>query len=135
MKKIGYLLFIVVWTNIVFGQEVDSLGINNDPLLNDYEASFLESQLDNKSFGLNDKRIAFYKSLTGIQSKQVFFNDSRKHILNGHKIPLQVIELSTKEKSETGEFDAIVVSWSKFQLTPKMKEKIVEKIKKPVPNN
>ncbi len=130
MKKIGYLLFIVVWTNILFGQEVDSLGVNNDPLLNVYESSFLESQFDNETLELNDKRIVFYKSLSGIQSKQVFFSDSREHILNGHKIPLQIIELSNKEKTETGGFDAIVVSWSKFQLTPKMKEKIVEKIKK-----
>jgi len=130
MKKIGYLLFIVVWTNILFGQEVDSLGVNNDPLLNVYESSFLESQFDNETLELNDKRIVFYKSLSGIQSKQVFFSDSREHILNGHKIPLQIIELSNKEKTETGGFDAIVVSWSKFQLTPKMKEKIIEKIKK-----
>ena len=33
MKRIGYLLFITLWTRIVFGQEIDSLGINNNGTL------------------------------------------------------------------------------------------------------
>ena len=128
MKRIGYLLFITLWTSIVFGQEIDSLGINNNPLLNLHESSFLESQFESELFDFKDKRIAFYKSLSGIQSKQEFFIDSRERIISGHKLPLQTIELSSEEKIETGGFDAIIVSWSKKQVTPKMKESIIEKL-------
>ena len=130
MKKVGYLLFYLFWSNIVFGQVIDSLGVNKYPLLNSYESNFLVSQLENESFDFENKKIAFYKSNAGIQSKQDFFEDSIEHIRIGHKIPIQIIELTPQNKSETGGFDAVVVSWYKFILTPKMKEKIIEKLKK-----
>ena len=128
MKRFGYLILITFLTNIVFGQNIDSLGIDNNLLLNKYESEFLKNQLESESFDFTNKKVAYYLSLVGLQTKKEFFIDSKKHTNNGHNLSLQIIVLNSEEKIETGGFDAIIVAWSKKQVTPKMKENILKEL-------
>ncbi len=41
MKRIGLLTFISLLTNIAITQDLDSLGIDNNPILNIHESEFL----------------------------------------------------------------------------------------------
>ena len=128
MKRFGYLILITFLTNIVSGQNIDSLGIDNNPLLNKYESEFLENQLESESFDFTNKKVAYYLSLVGLQTKKDFFGDSKTRTSNGQSLSLQIIVLNSEEKIETGGIDAIIIAWSKKQVTPKMRENILKEL-------
>jgi hypothetical protein len=132
MKKAQNIIFIMLWTNLIFGQEVDSLGLDNNSLLNRYESAFIKNQFEKDSiiFNFTNKRIAFYQSLTGFKSKQEYFDDCREWLENGQNGALQIIILNESEQKESGGFDAIIVSWSKILITPKMKSKLIDELKR-----
>ncbi|NCA87065.1 MAG: hypothetical protein EOM83_16130 [Clostridia bacterium] len=129
MKRLGFLFLITFLTNIIFGQDINSLGVDNNPLLNIHESEFLKNQLELESFDFSDKNVAYYFSLVGVQTKMEFFSDAKKHLSSGNSLSLQLVMLDSNEKIETGGFDVIIVAWSKKQVTPKMKEKMIEKLK------
>ena len=132
MKKACSIIFIILWSNLIFGQEIDSLGLDNNSLLNKYESAFIKNQFEKDSiiFDFTDKRIAFYEGLTGFKTKKEYFDDCREWLENGQDGALQIIILSEAEKKESGGFDAIIVAWSKKAVNPKMKSYLIEELKR-----
>ena len=130
MKTIQFILFLtIILSKFAIGQDSDCLGIDKNNILNKHESLFLTKQINN-SFDFNNKKIAFYKSLVGYQSKQDFFKESKEFIKKGQTLSLQIIILTETEKNETRGFNAILVSWSKKTVTTKMRNKLIDELKK-----
>jgi hypothetical protein len=132
MIKIRNIILLMLWTNLIFGQEIDSLGLDNNSLLNKYESAFIKNQFEKENifFDFTKKRIAFYQSLTGFKTKQEYFNDCREWLENGQDGALQLVILNETEQKESGGFDAIIVAWSKKLVSPKMKSYLIDELKR-----
>lgn len=103
MKRTYYVLILILFsTNVLFGQIIDSLGIDNNLLLNRDESLFLNSQFKEMkgSFDFNNKNIAFYLSLVGYQQKQEYFKQAKEYLEKGQimSMALQLIILNEEEK-------------------------------------
>ena len=134
MKNILLIALFVLTCLKLQGQESDSLGIDNMPVLNSSESEVLNGYFHarNISFHFENKKVAFYESLTGYISKTHFFNDMISRIRSGSDCPIQLILLDENEKSLTSGYDAILVTWSKFEIYEKYRKSIIDQLRKRV---
>ncbi|MDD4848707.1 MAG: hypothetical protein PHR53_08095 [Bacteroidales bacterium] len=132
MKQIVFVFLLSILFQSVNAQEIiDSCGMNNDALMNSYEANFLNDYYRDKGqFDFSDKKIAFITGGGGaiISSKSEYFNHV-KQWKNNHNttIETKLIVLNLNEKELSGGYDAIVLFWVKF--FPKgQKQKILQRL-------
>ncbi len=118
-----------------FGPNPENCGLDNNPLLTDIEADFMNEYLrviiQEKKFDFNEKKIVFAAGSGGskLGSKTEYFDNVRewkeKH---NSKIATSLIVLNDNDKLEYG-YDAIVTYWVKV-LTPKATKKLLEQTRK-----
>lgn len=117
-----------------FGPNPENCGNDDNPLLTETEAIFLneylKSQVEQESFDFNNKRIAFITGSGGslLGSKSAYFHDIRKwKETHNSKIASSLIVLNEQDKAEYG-YDAILTYWVKV-ITPKGTQKILKRAK------
>ena len=98
---------------------------NQEKKLNIQESEYLNRQFNSEleNFDFKDKSIIFTTSMSVI-SKTEWINTNWEH----ENPSVELVELTKQEKEETG-YDAILVTWSKFLLTDKMKAKVLKQVK------
>jgi hypothetical protein len=134
MKNILFITLFVLTCLKLHGQEPDSLGVDNMLSLNLSESSVLNGYFHarNITFNFENKKVAYYESGTGYISKTHFFNDMISRLQSGSNCPIQLIVLDENEKSLTSGYDAILVTWSKFQIYEKYRKSIIDQLRKNV---
>ena len=93
--------------------------------LNSQESGYLNRQFSEEleNYDFKGKSIIFTTS-TRVISKSEWIEINWQH----DNPTIELVELTTREKEETG-YDEILVTWSKFILTDKMKRKILKQLK------
>ncbi|WP_264521781.1 hypothetical protein [Flavobacterium sp. N1994] len=116
-----------------FGQNLDELGMDNNPNLTEAESKFLTdymSKEQRQNFNFKDKKVIFVTGNSGQQlgTKSKYFDYIREWNKNGNKIATWVVELNEKEKIYSGGYDVIVTYWVKM-FTENRKKKILKLVK------
>jgi hypothetical protein len=121
-----------VLTIELFGQTVDSLGLDNNPRLNKYEADYLNKEFKDqrKDFDFADKKVAF---ITGSSAgkhwtKIEYFNELKERLKANSGITDSAIFFTPDEKANSGDYDVVVTSWVKL-LTDKRRRQIISELK------
>ena len=132
IKEILIFLLVFQLAITIHGQNIDSIGIDNNPHINYDESKFLNTQLDSirDAFDFNNKKVAYYLSLVGFIQKQDYFKEAKQYLAKGQNMSLQLIVLNESEKQIANGFDAIIVAWHKFTITPKLRNIIIKELKK-----
>lgn len=114
------------------GQNTDSLGLDNHPILNEAEAAFLNDNLQTQrfDFDFHGKKILFATGNNAhtILTKKAYFEKIRPWILNNNKVSNYLLLFNDKEKQIANNYDAVVVSWTKFYVTKKRKAQIINQL-------
>ena len=131
---ITFLLLIIGFP--LLGQNIDSLGLDNNPFLNEHESAYLNISLNKVrgNFSFENKRIAFFtgKSATTheLLSKVEYFIHIKTAIQNKYEIDCQLLVLNQNEKIAAGEVDAFVIIFSKVVVTDDFKLRLIKEFKK-----
>ncbi|MBT9392580.1 hypothetical protein KLP40_05330 [Hymenobacter sp. NST-14] len=131
MKTLTLIVLSTITGN-AFAQSTDSLGIDNDLILNRQEVEFLNSFLKNSrdTFNFKNKKIAFATGNSGsiLISKQKYFTNYIKPWVD-KDLPPQIffVRLTPEETKKSNGYDAIVMSWVKL-FTNKRKNIIIKKL-------
>jgi len=98
---------------------------NQEKKLNVQESEYLNRHFNSEfeKYDFKDKSIIFTHS-TLVVSKSDWIETNWEY----DNPSVELVELTKEEKEETG-YDAILVTWSKFILTDKMKERILKRLK------
>lgn len=114
-----------------FKQDMAYCGKDNDAMLNNHEAVFLNNYIENRNdFDFYNKRILFVTRSGGgkLSSKEEYFENVKEwRDKYGAKVQTSLVELSIEE-AELYHYDAIILFWVKI-FTPKTKNKVLEKSK------
>jgi hypothetical protein len=114
---------------VLFGQQVDSCGMDNSPFLNNYEAEYFNKIFENKrmDFDFKEKKVGFFFGPNGqhLGCKLKYFNEVKEHINPQNYF----VKLSESEKQDSGGYEVIVVTWSKI-YKKKPTNKMVMSLKK-----
>ena len=129
MKQI-VTIAILLWTLGVGAQNSDSLGIDDNPTLNENEVELLNSLLAESrgDFDFSGKKVAFIIGNTGrtIVSKSNYFKNSVVPWIEKDSVPrIFMVKLTESEKQKSGGYDVLVLSWVKV-FTPKSQEKAIQ---------
>jgi hypothetical protein len=119
-------------TTGLFAQKTDSLGIDNNSILNKNEVELLNSLLKETRdrFDFTDKKVAFITGSMGrtIVSKSDYFRNSVIPWIKTDSEPqIFMARLTEDEKMKSGGYDVLVLSWVKV-FTPKSQEKVIKKL-------
>lgn len=116
----------------LFGQTVDSLGLDNNPRLNDYEADYLNKEFKDQrnNFDFQGKKVAFITGSNGgkLVTKTDYFNEVKSRLKDNYEITDSPIFLTEDEKKESGGYEVIVTYWVKV-LTPNRRKQIISELK------
>ena len=120
------------WTIGLFAQNLDSLGVDNNPLMNENEVKLLNSLLEEtrSNFDFANKKVAFITGSNGntIVSKSDYFQNSViPWIEEDSKPQIFMVRLTEDEKTKSGGYDVLVLSWVKI-FTPKSQEKVITRL-------
>ena len=120
------------WTIGLFAQNLDSLGVDNNPLMNENEVKLLNSLLEEtrSNFDFANKKVAFIIGSNGntIVSKSDYFQNSIiPWIEEDSKPQIFMVRLTEDEKTKSGGYDVLVLSWVKI-FTPKSQEKVITRL-------
>lgn len=128
--RVLYIIAIVLGHFTALGQ-VDSLGLNSNPLLTKAEADYLNGKFTKErgQFDFEDKRIVFVTGSTGsmLMTKPRYFSDVKLWIRDNDEVMSSLYILTKEEKRSSG-YDAIVTAWVKI-LTDKRRDKVVRQLK------
>lgn len=130
--KVFLILSAVFFTTGLFAQRYDSLGIDNNPLMNKNEAMLLNTLLEETrgTFDFAGKKVAFVTGSSGrtITSKFNYFNDLVLPWIKADSKPqIFMVILTADEKIRSGGYDALVFSWVKI-FTPKTRKRVVRQL-------
>ena len=131
MRTIFYLSTFF-WTIGLFAQNSDSLGLDDNPMLNENEVELLNSLLNETrdGFDFNNKKVAFITGSNGgkIVSKSDYFKNSLIPWIEKDSEPqVFMVKLTEDEKKKSGGYDILVLSWVKV-FTPKTQERVIEQL-------
>lgn len=100
--------------------------INQEKILNDKESEYLNRQFNKlpNHYDFKDKAIAFTSS-TMVITKSEWIKTNWEH----DNPSVELLVLTEQEKKETG-FDSVLVTWSKFKITDKMRNRILKQLNK-----
>lgn len=112
----------------------DSLGLNDNPLLNDMEARYFNIQTLHYrgEFDFSSKKVGLFMEKNGkhmVSKKEYFDNWAREHLNKKDFGQNQLFVLSKEEKELSNGFDAIIVSWSDKKISEKRKQHLVRKLR------
>lgn len=133
MKKLLFIL-IICFPLFSLSQDIDKLGLNDEILLNENEAEYLNKYCEKLSYidscDFQKKRILFaYGNSARIISKKEYFN---KYVIPRIKSESEMSNyiaiLNKEEFKKSGGIYAIVVAWSKIGLTKSRRKKIIKKL-------
>jgi len=132
IKNCSVFLLIIQLSSVIYGQDNDSIGLDNNRDINYQEAKFLNSQLNSicDTFDFKNKKVAYYLSLVGYINKQDYFKEAKQYTEKGQNMSLQIIILNESERETTDGFDVIIVAWHKFTITPKFRNLLIKELKK-----
>ena len=124
---------LLLFANLSFCQNLDSLGLNDKPELNSYESTFLNEKLEiqrqRAEFNFTEKHIGFALGHGprhyGIRTKSEYFKEAKEYHANNSQIVDILVVLTEQEKDQSGGFDAIIVSWSKFGVNDKARAELI----------
>lgn len=124
-----FILFIQI-SAVLHGQNIDSIGIDNNPDINYAESIFLNTQLDSirDTFDFKHNKVAYYLSLVGCIQKQDFFKEAKQYSEKGQNMAVQLIVLNESEKEMTNGYDVIIIAWYKFTITPKYRNTLIKEL-------
>lgn len=127
--RVPFLLAIVLGYFTTLAQ-VDTLGLDDDPLLTQAEADYLNDKFESQrgQFDFQNKRIAFVTGSAGSKfiAKQEYFSDVRQWAENDSEVVSSLYILTEGERQASG-YDAIVTAWVKV-LTNKRRGKLVRQL-------
>ena len=113
----------------------DSLGMDDNPYLNDMEARYFNIQVlpYRGEFDFRGKKIGLFIEKNGkhmVSKKEYFDNWAREHLSAKDFGQNQLFILSAEEKEISKAFDAIIVSRSEKKITDKRKQQLIRKLRK-----
>jgi hypothetical protein len=131
MKLFRSTLLAILIPSYLFGQNLDSCGLDNLPLLNKQEGVFLNDYFRGHlhiTFDFSDKRFAFITGSNGatITTKSAFFNSVKKYQAKAEKIQCGLYVFTETETHRSGGYDAIITYWVK--ILPN-KKRIIERLR------
>lgn len=105
--------------------QLKNIGVDNSPLLNDYESAYINMILkkSRKGFDFKDKKVGFITGSSGktISNKENYFNMQKKSLENKNVAcdngVLYIFD--ENQKKESGGYDAAIVYWSKVLIPTK----------------
>lgn len=110
---------------------IDTLGIDNDPLLTKSESDYLNSRFAGVrgKFDFEGKRVLFLTGSAGsrVMPKRDYFADVERWMEVSDEIATSLFVLKDEERSVSG-YDAIVTAWVKV-LTNKRKAQMLRRAK------
>ena len=116
---------------------IDSCGVNSNPSLNKFEAQYFnqtcQKQRNGSCFDFSNKTIGFAFGNFGnelVTKAEYFERWGKDYYKRNSDVVNQLIVLTDEEKKHSGGYDAIVVSWSKFVISQRSKEKLIKKLKR-----
>lgn len=108
-------------------RKTDNLGVDNSPLLNEYESDYFNEVFKDSLNGFNfsGKKIGFIYS--GAKSdKKEYFDLEKKRLKNGDSPNSGTLYIFDEaQKEESGGYDAVIVYWCKFYYS---KEQVIKKL-------
>ena len=113
----------------------DSLGMDDNPLLNDMEARYFNIQVQHyrDEFDFRGTQLGLFMENNGkhmVNKKEYFDNWAREHLSTKDFGQNQLFILSAEEKEISKGFNAIIVSWSEKKITDKRKQQLIRKLRK-----
>ncbi len=116
----------------LFGQTIDSLGLDNNARLTKYESEYFNNEFKDwrKEFDFTDKKVAFItgSSASKHQTKTHYFKEVTDRLKHNLKMSHSPVFLTQEEKIESGDYDVIVLYWVKV-MTDKRRRKIIDELK------
>lgn len=138
MKNVLLILLISLYS-LTKAQNLDSLGVNDNYILNNEEAKYLNKSVGTQlgAFDFKNKKVIFSEgNIARLINKSDYFERLVKpYLMDGKDMVNYLVILTDEEKQDSGGFDAIIVAWSKIGLTNKRKRTIIKKMNKTVYNN
>lgn len=116
-----------------FSQNLNELGIDDNPNLTEAESKFLTDYMTNEqrgNFNFKNKKVIFVTGSSGhlLGTKSKYFDNIKEWNKNGNQIATWVVALKENEKIYSGGYDVIVTYWVKI-FTEKRKKKILKLVK------
>lgn len=130
--KLYLTSLLLALTISLFGQAVDSLGIDNNPRLNKYEAAYFNNIFKDRreNFDFVGKKVAFITGSTANRhwSKTEYFSEIKPRQFTESSGSFQFpIFLTEEEKIKSGGYDVILLSWVKL-LTDRRRKQIISEL-------
>lgn len=136
MKKINPFLMLALFlsfTHLSIGQSLESCGTDEQALLNQAEAAYLQTYLEEKlgEIKLSGKRVLFITGSAASRagSKSEYFDDIRSWNERNSRVATGITLLNAEEKEASGGYDIILTYWVKL-FTEKRKRKIIRRLSK-----
>ncbi|MHA3787541.1 hypothetical protein ACX0HA_04960 [Flavobacterium hauense] len=121
-------LLLLFFTSLTFSQDPEKCGIDNNPLLNNDEAAFLNDYFNDERghFNFTGKKILIVggPGASYLESKGRYFNGIREW--NQGRISTGFYPFTEEEKTASGGYDAIISYWTKIDVN---KQKVIRKVK------
>ena|SRR5690554_3074894 len=121
-----------LWATVLFAQNSDGVGTDDNPVLNPNEVELLNLLLGETrdGFDFKDKKVAFITGSNGgtLVSKTDYFKNSiGPWVEQDSKPQIFMVKLTEVEKTKSGGYDVLVLSWVKV-FTPKTKKRIITQL-------
>ena len=130
--KIAFILAFMTNNSFLFGQNLDSCGLSNNPFLTESEATFLNNYLTDVkgNYDFHGKKVAIIGGPGGsrIEDKKEYFDDIKVYRKTGkRKIATWHIILTEEERVKSGGYDVLLTHWVKLIQS---KKQIIKKLSK-----
>lgn len=128
--KLIYLVPILFGFTTITAQSLDSVGLDDDPILNTSEAELLQSIVvgSENGYSLNHKKAAFItgSAASRFEVKSDFFQHSILPWTSIGRCPsMSIVILTEEEKILSGGYDVLVLAWV-VVLTKGRRKRIVK---------
>ena len=132
MKRI-FSLILCFQSCLIFGQNLDSCGLDNQAFLNQNESLYLNEYFKESKdgFDFTGKKILFVTGSNGgtFGFKKNYFVSVKEWSKESRgKIATDFIPFNEEEKINSGGYDAILTYWVKVLITEKKKAKLIQRL-------
>ncbi len=129
MRGLTIIATLFLTVTLTFGQDIKNCGLDNQALISEPEAQFLNDFLKDRrdDFDFTDKKILFITGNSGhiISTKPDYFDSIRNRLdTDLFPVPSHLTLLTEEEKKATG-YDAILTYWVK-RFTKRSKRKALK---------
>ena len=127
------ILFYFLSSNFLWSQNTDSLGIDDNFILNKSESNYLNSYFKawRDTFDFTNKKVAFLEGAAGeiISTKSNFFKRFIKEpIVKNNKVMIDFCVLRKEDRMSSGGYDVFLMQPAKI-FTNKQRKKIMALLK------